>query len=150
MKVSITCFFPNLFIFAILVFQIANFRINAKKARRLDDQHENELNESTVDVREIMHEKEKDNPLSELWDANHMRVTKQSVNLNMNVPLNRLKLHLSSDYRVKIVVFNDEDFDRLYDYFHPKVEEELEKHGELEEHGEQNGPKEHGGRVKIK
>lgn len=40
--------------------------------------------------------------------------------MNLNMPLNRVKLHLTRDYKVKIVVHNDEDFNQLYDYFYPK------------------------------
>ena len=91
----------------------------------------------SVDVREMVTEHDKDNPLSELWDANHMRVTKQNVNLNMNVPLNRLKLLLGDEYRVKIIVHNDEDFNQLFDYFHPPIdgqEEPQEKGGHASGH----------------
>ncbi len=91
--------------------------------RKLDDgEYENDL----VDVRGIMDQNEKDNPLSQLFEADHMKIAKQNVNLNMNMPLNRLKLHLDSSYQVKIVVNNDEDFDSLYDYFYPKKKTEQE------------------------
>ena len=39
--------------------------------------------------------------------------------MNMNMPMNRLKMHLSKDYRVKIVVHNDEDYISLRKYFYP-------------------------------
>ena len=93
-----------------------------KHQRKLIEKESEELNDhnNSVDVREVLHEKDKDNPLSELWDANNMKITRQSVDMNMNVPLNRLKLVLSDKYRVKLVVHNDEDFDQLYEYFHPK------------------------------
>ena len=112
----------------ILSIRITKKHTKSKRNRRLDESAE-ELQEDdphVVDSRAILHEKEKDNPLSELWDANNMRVTKQNVSMNMHVPLNRLKLKLSDQYRVKIVVYNDHDFDQLYDYFNPKKEEEAE------------------------
>jgi hypothetical protein len=93
---------------------------------------EDDEQKSLVDVRGILDQREGDNPLSDLFDANHMKIARQNVNLNMNMPLNRLKLHLDNTYQVKIVVENDEDFDRLYDYFYPKKEEEpLEKENEI-------------------
>ena len=107
------------------------FKKTKREPRKLQDKDTDvpDLTHS-IDVREMLNEKEKDNPLSELWDANNMRVTKQNVNLNMNVPLNRLKLLLSDKYRVKIIVHNDEDFDQLYDYFNPKDDNEKQEKNE--------------------
>lgn len=84
-----------------------------RKARRLG------LTDSGVDVRATLNQKEKDNPLSELWDINHIKVARQKLNMNLNMPMNRLKLHLSKDYQVKIIVHNDEDYNALRKYFYP-------------------------------
>jgi hypothetical protein len=87
---------------------------------------DNDRKLNLLDVRGLVQTKETDNPLSELWDPKHIRVARQKVNMNMNVPINRLKLHLDDTYRVKIVVHNDEDFNSLYDYFYGKEEDKEE------------------------
>lgn len=77
------------------------------------------LDDAAIDVRATLQQKESDNPLNELWDINHIRVARQKLNMNMNVPLNRVKLQLSKDYVVKIVVHSDEDYMALQNYFNP-------------------------------
>lgn len=117
-----------IFLWVLGLLQVSGVRAGLlEPERRLEELTESE---STVDVREILGQRESDNPLSELWDANHLKVTKQNVNLNMNMPLNRLKLKIDRSYQVKIVVENDEDFDRLYDYFYPKEAEQPTKEEE--------------------
>ena len=106
------------------------FEKNADKIlpeRKLQQEELGQDANSLVDVRAIIHEKEKDNPLSDLWDTNHMRVTKQNVSMDMNMPLNRLKLQLDG-YKVRVIVHNEEDFQKLYDYFNPE-----EKKKEIED-----------------
>lgn len=73
-----------------------------------------------LDVRGLVKEKENGNPLSELWDPNHLKVARQKVNMNLNMPINRLKLHMDDSYVVKVVVHNDQDFNALYEYFYGK------------------------------
>ena len=89
-------------------------KINRPKDRNL------KLGDAIADVRGLEQENEKDNPLANLFDPNHMKVAQQKIQMNMQVPLNRLKLHLTSDYKVRVVVHNDEDFARLYEYFYKK------------------------------
>ena len=78
------------------------------------------LGDAIADVRTLVQEKEKDNPLADLFDPNHIRVAQQKIQMNMQVPLNRLMLEINKDYRVRVVVNNDEDFARLYEYFYKK------------------------------
>ena len=40
--------------------------------------------------------------------------------MNMQVSLNRLMLEANKDYKVRVVVDNDEDFARLYEYIYKK------------------------------
>lgn len=75
---------------------------------------------SLIDVRGLVKQNENDNPLSELWDPNHIKVARQKVNMNLNMPINRLKLHMDDSYVVKVVVHNDQDFNNLYEYFYGK------------------------------
>ena len=82
------------------------------------------IGDSLVDARAMLQQKQTDNPLSDLWDPDHLKVAKQTVDLNMDVPLNRLKLHLDQSYVVKVVAHNDEDYDKLYNYFHPEEDED--------------------------
>ena len=82
------------------------------------------IGDSLVDARAMLQQKQTDNPLSDLWDPDHLKVAKQTVDLNMDVPLNRLKLHLDQSYVVKVVAHNDEDYDKLYKYFHPEEDED--------------------------
>lgn len=91
-----------------------------KKERQLG------IGDSLVDARAMLQQKQSDNPLSDLWDPDHLKVAKQTVDLNMNMPLNRLKLHLDQTYAVHVVAHNDEDYDKLYKYFHPEEDEEEE------------------------
>ena len=123
--------FFTLATFIILAIQILCIFHNKpdSRDRKLEDTQDQD---NLVDVRGIKDQNEKDNPLSQLFEADHMKIAKQNVNLNMNMPLNRLKLHLDNSYQVKIVVSNDEDFDALYDYFYPKKQASQEA---LEEEG---------------
>lgn len=82
------------------------------------------IGDSLVDARAMLQQKSSDNPISDLWDPDHLKVSKQTVDLNMNLPLNRLKLFLDSSYVVKVVAHNDKDYDQLYNYFHPEEAED--------------------------
>ena len=110
----------SIMLFVILLFVVQTNHIHnklkKKKERKLG------LGDSIADVRGLIQQKESDNPLADLWDVNHMKVAPQKINMNMNMPLNRLKMHVSSDYIVKVVVHNDEDFNRLYHYFYKEDE----------------------------
>lgn len=74
-------------------------------------------------MRSKLNESEKDNPLENIYDINNIKVERQKINMNMNQPMTRLKLHLSEDYKVKIIVHNDEDYKALFDYFYPEKAE---------------------------
>ena len=124
-------FFGKLFIFVtsislllevnqgkLLVSSNQNLKKNKKKERQLG------IGDSLVNARAMLQQKQVDNPLSDLWDPDHLKVAKQTVDLNMNMPLNRLKLHLDDTYVVKVVAHNDHDYDELYKYFHPEEEED--------------------------
>ena len=89
-------------------------KMRTPRARKL------KLGDAIADVRTLVQEKEKDNPLSNLFDPNHIRVAQQKIQMNMHVPLNRLKLDLGKDYKVRVIVHSDEDFARLYEYFYKK------------------------------
>lgn len=114
---------------AILVATLLHFssaKLLLKKQQKLTKKHERQLGigDSLVDARAMLQQKQTDNPLSDLWDPDHLKVAKQTVDLNMDVPLNRLKLHLDQSYVVKVVAHNDEDYDKLYRYFHPEEDED--------------------------
>ena len=124
-------FFGKLFIFVtsislllevnqgkLLVSSNQNLKKNKKKERQLG------IGDSLVNARAMLQQKQVDNPLSDLWDPDHLKVAKQTVDLNMNMPLNRLKLHLDDTCVVKVVAHNDHDYDELYKYFHPEEKED--------------------------
>lgn len=115
--------------FFLIILVVVNFTecklaVKSKKKTKRNQPRERQLGigDSLVNARAMMQQKQSDNPLSDLWDPDHLKVAKQTVDLNMTMPLNRLKLHLDDTYVVKVVAHNDEDYDALYKYFHPEEE----------------------------
>lgn len=113
-------------LFLLVIVNIINSKLtlNSRKGTRRNKPKERQLGigDSLVSARAMLDQKQSDNPLSDLWDPNHLKVAKQTVDLQMTMPLNRLKLHLDDSYVVKVVAHNDEDYDKLYNYFHPEEE----------------------------
>ena len=107
----------------ILISKISS-KLLLKKTTKKQKERQLGIGDSLVDARSMLQQKQTDNPLSDLWDPDHLKVAKQTVDLNMDVPLNRLKLHLDQTYLVKVIAHNDEDYDKLYTYFHPEEDEE--------------------------
>ena len=109
----------------ILISKISS-KLLLKKTTKKQKERQLGIGDSLVDARSMLQQKQTDNPLSDLWDPDHLKVAKQTVDLNMDVPLNRLKLHLDQTYLVKVIAHNDEDYDKLYTYFHPEEDEDEE------------------------
>lgn len=111
-----------------ILFSFTESKLLLSKSQKITKKKERQLGigDSLVDARAMLQQKQTDNPLSELWDPDHLKVAKQTVDLNMDVPLNRLKLHLDQTYIVKVIAHNDEDYDKLYSYFHPEEDEDEE------------------------
>lgn len=40
--------------------------------------------------------------------------------MNLNIPINRLKMHISDQYKVKIILHDDRDYIALKNYFFPE------------------------------
>ncbi len=105
----------------VLVFLVMFLCYTGKKSNRIHN-HKKErklsLESGVVDIRGLLGQKRMDNPLGELWDTNHIKVARQKVNMNLNMPINRLKLNIDNSYVVKIITHNDNDFNSLYNYFY--------------------------------
>ena len=113
-----------LILLSAILFSKISSKLLLKKTTKKQNERQLGIGDSLVDARSMLQQKQTDNPLSDLWDPDHLKVAKQTVDLNMDVPLNRLKLHLDQTYVVKVIAHNDEDYDKLYTYFHPEEDED--------------------------